>query len=177
MPRPPLATRIVVSLLSSFLLAAALLPAAALAPHRGPKQAKQQIAALEEQWRTATLASDVPAMERLLSDDYVGVSWGGQVNNKSSQLDRLRERTLVITRLDLSDLKIKIVQSVAIVTSLADIEGTNDGSPMVGQFRYTRIYQRLSTGSWKITNFEATRLMNGGHGHRQAVFSSAAPHP
>lgn len=167
MPQSPPTTK-VFFFLSGFLLAA-VLPAFALVPHRPPKQAKQQVAALEEQWRAATLASDVPAMERMLSDDYVGVSWAGQVNNKGSQLNRLRDRTFAITRMDLSDMKIKIVQSVAIVTSRADIEGTNDGSPMVGQFRYTRVYQRLASGAWKITNFEATRMPGGGRHNRQSL--------
>ncbi len=176
MRQSSLATKAFFSFLTSFMLAAAM-PAFAFVPHRPPKQAKQQVAALEEQWRAATLTSDVPAIERLLSDDYVGVSWSGQVNNKSSQLDRLRNRTFAITRMDLSDMKIKIVQSVAIVTSLADIEGTADGSPMVGQFRYTRVYQRLANGAWKITNFEATRTLGGRRHNGKALSSINSPTP
>lgn len=124
-------------------------------PH---KEARQQIEELEQQWRAATLAADVPTMDRLLSDDYVGISWNGQLNTKAMQLDRTRNRTFALTRLDLADSKVKIVGDVAIVTARAEVEGTSDGTRMTGTFRYTRVYQRLPSGAWKITNFEATRV-------------------
>jgi ketosteroid isomerase-like protein len=129
-------------------------------PHHDPKHARQQIAELEDQWKAATLAGDAGAMERLLSDDYVGISWTGQVNTKQMQLDRTRNRTLMVKTLDLTDVKIKVVGPVAIVTCRSEITGTNDGASIDGAFRYTRVYQRLPTGQWKITNFEATRIPN-----------------
>jgi ketosteroid isomerase-like protein len=119
---------------------------------------KREIEALEEQWRAAQLTDDIPTMERLLAPDYLGITMTGQVADKTQQLDRMRNRHLVITRIDLSDKKVKIVGAVAIVTSLARIEGTNEGSPMNGMFRYTRIYRRFPDGSWKITNFEVTHI-------------------
>ena len=127
-------------------------------PHRAPKQVRQQISDLEEQWRDATLNSDITTMDRLLSDDYVGISWTGQVNTKTEQLDRIRKRTFIVTRMDLADVHVKLLGSVAIVTSRATLEGSNDGVPAAGTYRYTRVYQRLPGGVWKITNFEATRV-------------------
>jgi ketosteroid isomerase-like protein len=141
----------------AFAVAICLPRAQAWMPHQH-KEAKQQIEELEQQWRVATLAADVPAMDRLLSDDYVGISWNGQLNTKAMQLDRTRTRAFALTRLDLSDSKIKIVGDVAIVTARAEVEGTTDGSDMKGVFRYTRVYQRVPSGAWKITNFEATRI-------------------
>jgi len=126
-------------------------------PH---KAFKQQIEVLEQQWRLANLNADVPSMDRLLSDDYVGISWNGQVNTKAMQLDRLRSRSLAVTRLDLSDTKIKLLGNVAIVTALAEVQGSIDGVDMQGNFRFTRVYQRVPAGGWKITNFEATRADN-----------------
>lgn len=121
-------------------------------------QARQQVEALEEQWRQAQLAGDVATMDKLLSDDYIGISVTGQVNTKAQQLDRMRARKVVITRIDLVERQVKLVGSIAIVTSRAEVEGTNDGVPINGTFRYTRVYQRLPSGIWKITSFEATRV-------------------
>jgi ketosteroid isomerase-like protein len=120
--------------------------------------AKRQVEALEEQWRTAQLAGDITVMDKLLSDDYIGISMTGQVNTKTQQLDRARNHKLVLTRLDLGERQVKLVGSIAIVTSMAEIEGTNEGVPVKGTFRYTRVYQRLPSGDWKITSFEATRV-------------------
>ena len=125
------------------------------------RDAKHIIEDLEEQWRTAQIADDLPAMDRLMADDFVGISITGQANDKAQQLDRFRNRKLIISQVDLTDRKIKLVGSIAIVTSLAQVEGTNEGEPMKGVFRYTRVYQRLPSGAWKTTNFEATRVPEG----------------
>jgi ketosteroid isomerase-like protein len=126
--------------------------------HEKKHAAKQQVEALEEQWRAAQLAGDVGTMDKLLSDDYIGISMTGQVNTKIQQLDRMRMHKIALTRIDLEDQQIKLVGSIAIVTSRAEVEGTNEGVPIQGTYRYTRVYQRLPTGVWKITSFEATRV-------------------
>jgi ketosteroid isomerase-like protein len=157
--RPISPVRLVQVACVAFCLAAPALSVQAKVTHSAQKhEAKEQIEDLEQQWRTAVLNLDVNLMDKLLSDDYVGISMNGQVNTKLMQLDRLRTRSLVITRMDLSDMKIKLIGSVAIVTSLALVEGHYEAQDMHGTYRYTRVYQRMSNGVWKITNFEATRV-------------------
>jgi len=126
--------------------------------HEKKHDAKRQVEALEEQWRQAQLIGDVAAMDKLLSDDYIGITMTGQVNTKSQQLDRMRMKKIAITKLELGDRQVKLVGSIAIVTSRAEVEGTNEGAPVKGTYRYTRVYQRLPSGGWKITSFEATRV-------------------
>jgi ketosteroid isomerase-like protein len=73
---------------------------------------------------------------------------------------------VAITKLDVSDIKIKRVGSIAIVTSLAQVEGEANGNPLSGSYRYTRVYQRLPSGVWRVTSFEATRIpRNPGRQH------------
>lgn len=128
------------------------------APREHNRQTKKQVEALEEQWRRARLTGDVATMEKMLSDDYIGISMTGQVSTKSQQLERVREHRVVLTRLDLGEMQIKLVGRLAIVTSRADIVGTNEGRLVQGSYRYTRVYQRQASGAWKITSFEATRI-------------------
>jgi ketosteroid isomerase-like protein len=156
--RPCSKTRLLLVLLTLLALGAPTSVTRAAAIHRPHKELKEQIEELEQEWRTATLTADVAAMDRLLSDDYVGISWNGQVNTKAMQIDRIRNRTFSLTKLDLYDLKVKLVGNVAIVTGRAEVEGLNDSTSMKGTFRYTRVYQRIAPAPWKITNFEATRV-------------------
>lgn len=144
-------------------------------PHRKLKEVyKTQVEQMEQNWRTAQLNGDVTAMDKLLSEDYVGITMTGQVVTKMQQLDRMRNRALVLTKIVLDDTKVKLIGTTAIVTSLAEVEGTSDGVSMHGTYRYTRVYTRLASGMWKITNFEATRVGQPGeppppdgrhHGH------------
>ena len=147
------------------------LPMLADGPHPKRKdQYKHQVEKLEEAWRIAQLNGDVDAMDKLLSDDYVGITMTGQVVTKMQQLDRMRNRITVLTKIRLDDVKVKLIGSTAaIVTSLAEVDGTSEGAPMHGNYRYTRVYLRLPSGGWKITNFEATRVglppSDGRHSH------------
>jgi len=127
--------------------------------HEKKHDEKKEVEALEEKWRTAQLAGDVATMDKMLADDFIGISMSGQVNTKSQQLERVRTRRVLISKIELSDMKVKLVGSVAIVTSVADVEGTSEGASVKGRYRYTRVYQRLPTGEWKITSFEATRIL------------------
>jgi ketosteroid isomerase-like protein len=171
---------------SRILTAAVLLGVAACIPlqafavhHERPKRAtKETVEALEKQWRQAQLSGDVVAMDRLLSDDFVGITASGQVTTKMQQLARIRDRDIVLTQLDFSDVKVKLIGLiVAVVTSRAEIKGTSDGVPISGTFRYTRVYQRVASGVWKITSFESTRVPEGGSkGHAEAA-ASQVPNP
>ncbi len=145
--------------------------------HEKKHAAKQQVEALEEQWRQAQLVGDVATMDKLLSDDYIGISMTGQVNTKTQQLDRMRMHKVALTRLDLVERQVKLIGSIAIVTSRAEVEGTNDGLPVKGTYRYTRVYQRLPSGVWKITSFEATRVPGPRDRNRDVSPKSAASVP
>lgn len=135
------------------------MPAFAFSGHGVKKQdCKREVEALEQQWRQAQLTGDIATMDRLLADDYIGINITGQVNTKAQQLERARKHIFQITSIDLIDMKVRLLGKVAVVTSLASVIGTNAGSPVVGNFRYTRVYEHLPTGSWRITNFEATRI-------------------
>jgi ketosteroid isomerase-like protein len=150
-----------IGLLAWVLLAASCFapPARADVPHPKRKdQYKHQVEKLEEAWRVAQLNDDVAAMDKLLSDDYVGITMSGQVVTKKQQLDRMRNRTTVLTKIELDDVRVKLIGTTAIVLSLAHVDGTMEGTPMHGDYRYTRVYSRLPSGAWQITNFEATRV-------------------
>ena len=128
-------------------------------PHRGARTMRDQIEALETQWKNAVLANDIDTMDHLLSEDYLGITASGEVVTKPQQLDRMRSRNFSLNTLEVTDVKIKLIsQRAAIVTSLAQVDGTNDGRPLHGSFRYTRVYQRIPNDGWKITSFEATHV-------------------
>jgi ketosteroid isomerase-like protein len=133
-------------------------PAGGRPPHEPKHAEREQIEALEEQFRKAQLDDDIATMDKLLSEDYLGINANGELSTKTQQLDHMRNRSLVLTQLDPSDVKIKLIGSTAIVTSLVQVEGTLDGTALRGRYRYTRVYQRLPSGIWKVTNFETTRI-------------------
>jgi ketosteroid isomerase-like protein len=149
--------RVLVVVTASLLVAALPFASAQDRRHREHKHVERaQIIALEHEWQKAALADDIPAMDKLLSDDYLGINAGGEVLTKTQQLDHMRDGKFKLTKLDVNDTRIKLVGNIAIVTCLAEVEGTSDDEPLHGAYRYTRIYQRLAGGVWRVTNFEVT---------------------
>jgi ketosteroid isomerase-like protein len=139
-------------------------PAVAALPHHPNHEVHKEIETLEMQWRQAQLSNDVGVMDRLLADDYVGISANGIIETKSEALALRRAGTLHITSLDINDLKVRIYGDTAVVTSRADLEGASGSTNIGGKYRYTRVYNRRY-GQWKIVSFEASRIPDSGDKH------------
>jgi len=130
---------------------------AAVFPHHD--NAHKEIEGLELDWRQAQLTNNISAVERLLADDYLGISANGTLETKADELTRRRSGSLHITQLDLSDIKVRIYGDTAVVTSKADLVGKNGDRDISGRFRYTRVYSNRD-GQWRIVSFEASRISN-----------------
>lgn len=142
------------------LLASAASASAFWAP-KHKRDVRAEVTLVDKQWQNAQLNNDAVALEKLLSDDYLGITGNGSMFTKQQQLDRVKARQLQFDKLDISDLKIKIPgPGTAIVTSTAELDGMIDGHKVHGVFRSMRVYQRLANGAWKMTNFEATPMRN-----------------
>ena len=124
-------------------------------PHRD--SAHKEIEGLELDWRQAQLTNNVSAVDRLLADDYLGISSNGTLETKADELTRRRSGTLHITQLDLSDIKVRIYGDSAVVTSKAVVVGKNGDRDISGRFRYTRVYSNRD-GQWRIVSIEASRI-------------------
>jgi ketosteroid isomerase-like protein len=159
------------SLLAAVALVFAIVAPAFALPRQQKRDYKQQVESLEEQWRQTQLTNDVSAMDKLLSDDYIGISITGQIYTKAQQLERMRTRKFMLTQIKSDEMKVKLIGAIAIVTSRTDIEGINDDVPIKGTYRYTRVYKRLPSGVWKITSFEATRVPKS----RQPLSEASTP--
>ena len=101
-------------------------------------------------------------MDSLLADDYLGVTANGTLETKADLIALRRTGTIHLSELNLSDLKVRVYGDTAVVTSRAEVAGTNGGTDISGHYRYTRVYNRRN-GSWRIVSFEASRIPDGDH--------------
>jgi ketosteroid isomerase-like protein len=153
-------------------IAQLLLFAACAFPLQGnsnaPKQKtdpRHQIDRLEDRWREAVLNSDPNILDSLLAEDYVAITANGTLQTKDQTIASARAGEWHIITLDMSDRKVRFYGRTALVTSVAQVEGTTGDGNVTGTYRYTRVYARDSRGVWKVVNFEVNRI---GHPHGQA---------
>jgi ketosteroid isomerase-like protein len=155
--RPTLSTASVHILLLACLIVFCTPHAYGLLPHHDSRALHKQIEALEMEWRQAQLDNNTSIIDHLLADDYVGISANGTIETKAQVLAMRRAGTMRFTQLDLTDVKVRLFGDTAVVTSRADLQGTNGERDISGQYRYTRVYNRR-LGQWKIVSFEASRI-------------------
>jgi ketosteroid isomerase-like protein len=121
-----------------------------------------EIDQVEEAWRTAILKGNSAALAALLADDYTGITAKGAIQTKDQAVANLRSGTLQLTVLNISDRKVRVYGSTAVVTSVAELTGGKNDQEVTGRYRYTRVYVRSLQGQWKIVSFEASRIQESG---------------
>jgi ketosteroid isomerase-like protein len=119
---------------------------------------RHEIAQLEEAWREAILKSDSAALDKLLADDYTGITAKGAIQTKDQAIESLKSGALQLTVLEILDRKVRVYGATAVVTSMAELTGSKSDEEMTGRYRYTRVYVRNPQGQWKIVSFEASRI-------------------
>ncbi len=133
--------------------------AKAIIPLTGSQKAAyhKQIERDEQQWQTALIANDTDTMASLLEEDYVGIGPDGTIASKSQELQARASGQDRIQVLAVVDRKIRIYGTTAVVTSRVHLQGVYSGQPLLGDYRYTRVWS-LVRGQWRIVSFEANRI-------------------
>ena len=119
---------------------------------------RHEVEQVEEAWRLAMLKGNSAGLEALLADDYTGITSKGAIQTKGQVVESLRSGTLQIAALQISDRKVRVYGTTAVVTSVADMTGGKNDPGVTGRYRYTQVYVRNQQGQWKIVSFEASRI-------------------
>jgi ketosteroid isomerase-like protein len=123
---------------------------------------RHEIDHAEEAWRAAMLKGNGVALGSLLADDYTAISAKGEIQTRDQAISNLRSGTMQLTGLSISDRKVRIYGTTAVVTSVAELTGSRSTQELSGRYRYTHVYVRNQLGQWKIVSFEASRIQESG---------------
>ena len=134
----------------------------ALQLHSQRHERRHEIEQLEETWRNAMLKANVSVMDSLLADDYMGITANGTIETRDRVLASMRSGALRFSVIDLSERKLRSYGTTVLVTSRAEITGTNAGRDVSGGYRYTRVCAQDAQGKWKIVSFEVSRIREPG---------------
>jgi Domain of unknown function (DUF4440) len=93
-----------------------------------------QVVAVEAQLRDAMLSSNVETLDALLADDLLFTNQAGQRLTKADDLAAHSSGLLKITRIDISDRRVRPSEWFAIVTLVASVGGSFDGQSFSGSF-------------------------------------------
>ncbi|HET6175385.1 MAG TPA: nuclear transport factor 2 family protein [Candidatus Sulfotelmatobacter sp.] len=110
----------------SMIVAAVVLVFAGTAANAQDSAEKDVRKAMEDNF-ASILHKDAAALNRQYTDDFFRVGESGQVSGKSEAIANLTEPDFVVTKLEPSDVKIRVYGNVAIVTELVTSVGGQKG--------------------------------------------------
>ena len=116
---------------------------------RGP--ADRAIVESEARIRMAQLSGDAEALEALLADDLLFTGPDGRLGTKAEDLAAHRSGAVRFRSHEPEELRIRRVgDNVAITALRARLEVAIGERIGRGTYRYTRIWERESSGSWRV---------------------------
>ena len=109
-----------------------------------------QIQECEQRLKQAMLQSDVTALDELLAPELSFTNHLGQLMTKQNDFEAHRSGILEIHRIELTDQRITVYDTVAIVTVIAFIAGEFAGETSENHFRFTRVWSKSSNDRWRV---------------------------
>lgn len=132
-------------------------PAFAAEPEQPkPTADQQQLLDLEQRWLDAGIADDRKTLDDILRDDFVDVTWYGQVRGKSVVMAAQNagdKSTTMKTHQSLSDLQVRVRGDVGIVTGKNTVEA--DDHSFTLKVHFTDVFLK-EAGKWRAFSAQET---------------------
>jgi ketosteroid isomerase-like protein len=100
---------------------------------------------------------DLAALDRLLASDLIYTHGDGRVVDKAAFIADLKTGDFQYQAIQASDVNVRLLGDVAIVTGAAAMSVVNKGVPADIRIRYTNVHVRRN-GAWQMIAWHANRL-------------------
>ena len=118
---------------------------------------RQALINLEQGFSHALQLNNSTIFNSVLSDDFSGVTWYGEVIDKARQIKLIQTSSSHYAFVHSSNFQVKIYRDTAAVSSLRTERGTADGHEFSRQFRVFRLYLDTPQG-WRVVAQQETQL-------------------
>jgi hypothetical protein len=118
---------------------------------------EQQVKELDDQARQAAISGDTSFQEKYLADDFVAINPMGHVASRDEAIAMRKNGDIKYSAIDQKDQKIHVYGNTAVVTSTADVKGTNKGNDISGTYQASRVWVKRN-GKWQQVLFQSTKV-------------------
>jgi ketosteroid isomerase-like protein len=127
----------------------------ALAAENEAKQ--EELVNLENETARAMQLNNGTLFRRVYAEDFVGILPTGQILNKADWISSIENSGIKYTSFIASDIRVRMFQDTAVVTSMWSSRGTQNGHVFARQFRVTHVYIYGQRG-WQAVAGQETLL-------------------
>jgi ketosteroid isomerase-like protein len=117
----------------------------------------QAIIDLDRKRMQAMAAKDVGTLEAVLADDLIYTHSSARLDTKRSLIDAMVSGKTVYTGVEPSDVKAQDLGDTVVLTGVAQIKVTANGTANAFGVRFTDVYARRD-GRWQMVTWQSTRL-------------------
>ena len=122
-------------------------------------QAEQDVLAAQRARLDATIAVDVPALERLMADDLSYVHSSAKLESKAENIAALVANHSY-KAVETSEVVVRVAGDAAVITGLADITLKGADGDRQLPVRFTNVWA-LRDGAWREIAWQSTRRAEG----------------
>ena len=112
---------------------------------------------LDRKRMRAMVAKDIETLESLLADDLVYTHSSARLDTKRTLIQGMVSGTTVYTGVKPSEVKAQDLGDTVVLTGIAHIEVTSNGTPNAFGVRFTDVYTRRGD-LWQMVTWQSTRL-------------------
>jgi ketosteroid isomerase-like protein len=117
----------------------------------------QTVIDLDKKRMQAMVAKDIATLEGLLADDLVYTHSSARLDTKQSLIVGMTSGSTVYTGVEPSDVKAQDFGDTVVLTGVAKIKVTANGTPNAFGVRFTDVYAKRG-GRWQMVTWQSTRL-------------------
>ena len=117
----------------------------------------EMLVKMEQEWADANVRGDLEFQDRILADDYIGTMEDGSTNTKAQWIDFLRSGTVRLESVDVTGIKVRMFDNVAVVTYNQSEKSQFQGKDYSGQTLWTDLFLKRN-GKWQIVAEHGSRV-------------------
>ena len=122
------------------------------------EHAEQEVLRLADAWATAELRGDTAFLERILTDDYIGIGPLGFMLTKQEWIVRHQAGDLKYESFSLDEVKVRVYNNDAAVLTGRQVQnGAYRGNSIQAQFRTTLVFVRQQ-GQWQLASLQLSTI-------------------
>jgi hypothetical protein len=96
------------------------------------------------------VASDIVALDKLLSPDLIFTNHLGQVVSKDQDIELHKSGLLKIISMETLEETVSVKENTIVVSVLINLLGTYAGNDAGGKFRFTRVWTINTEHQWQV---------------------------
>jgi len=104
---------------------------------------------LDEERIQAQIHADVPALDRIYAEDFIGIGPSGTVRTKPQVLEDFSSHELKFQSITTDEVRIRVYGNTAVETGRSTLIGEDKGKKVPADNRFTRVWVRQQ-GHWRL---------------------------